>query len=265
MKINLYLLIVIAVIQLVPLKVLANSFDHSHLLWDELLRSYVVEHGPASQVKYAELKQNDEQKLNQYLNSISSVSKKEYDAWSKPQQLAFLINAYNAYTIKLVLDNYPVESIKDIGSIFRSSWKIKFFQLFGEEAHLDYIEHDLIRGDKGFNEPRIHFAVVCASVGCPKLHAQAYTAERLEDMLEYATKSFLTDETRNRFDYPQSTLYLSSIFKWYGEDFESKYGSVEAFVGKYMSQDKQVRSLIQSRQVKIEYLDYDWSLNDVGL
>lgn len=237
-----------------------QSFDHSHALWDKTLQTYVVDHGDFSQVKYQALKQSGAATLNQYLQSVSAVQANQFKQWTKPQQLAFLINAYNAFTVKLILDHYPVESIKDIGSFFRSPWKIQFFMLFGHKTHLDHIEHELIRAN--FQEPRIHFAVVCASIGCPKLQARAYTAERLESMLESATRNFLRDSSRNRFDAQRNTLYLSSIFKWYEEDFAAKSGSVEQFVAPYISDDPKVRQQIQQRQVDVEYLDYDWSLND---
>jgi hypothetical protein len=189
------------------------------------------------------------------------VSKAQFDQWTQAQRLAFLINAYNAFTVKLIVDHYPIDSIKAIGGFFRSPWKIKFFTLFGEKAYLDYIEHELIRG-KDYAEPRIHFALVCASVGCPKLQPQAYTAERLELMLESATRTFLQDVSRNRYDAPSNTVYLSSIYKWYGEDFVEKTASVEGFVASYLSDDATVQQKIRQRQVDVEYLDYDWSLNN---
>lgn len=240
----------------------AESFDHAHAAWDEILQTYVVDHGAYSEVKYPQLKQTGGDKLNAYLHSLSSISAKQFDQWGQAQRLAFLINAYNAFTLKLIVDHYPVDSIKDIGSFFRSPWKIKFFTLLGEETHLDHIEHELIRG-RDYAEPRIHFALVCASVGCPKLQAQAYTAERLESMLQDAASTFLRDTTRNRYDAAGNTLYLSSIFKWYGEDFAVKSGSVEKFVAAYMTNDPQQRQRIVSKEVDVEFLDYDWSLNEV--
>lgn len=238
-----------------------QTFDHSHVLWDKLLQQYVVDAGSSSTVKYAQWKQ-DTAALNKYLQQLSAVSKEELSAWNSQQRLAFLINAYNAFTVKLVLDHYPVKSIKDIGSFFRSSWKIKFFQLLQQDRHLDDIEHTLIRGDANFSEPRIHFALVCASIGCPKLHNRAFTTERLESMLESGAKAFLQDASRNRYNANQNELQLSSIFKWYGEDFIKTHGSVEKFVAAYVSQDPNISSQIQSGQISIEFLDYDWALNE---
>jgi hypothetical protein len=215
----------------------------------------VSESDYASRVNYSEWKKQPQQ-LQQYLQSLSGVSEKQYLGWNKAQQLAFLINAYNAFTVKLILDHYPVESIKDIGSFFRSAWKIRFFRLFGEERYLDYIEHDLIRGSGGFNEPRIHFAVVCASIGCPKLHKQAFTEHNLERLLELGATTFLSDKSRNRYDAAEKTLYLSPIFKWYGEDFVAKFGTVKNYVLPKMGINS------GNPDIEIEYLDYNWQLND---
>ncbi|MGD8885978.1 MAG: DUF547 domain-containing protein [Gammaproteobacteria bacterium] len=241
----------------------AASFDHEHSAWQELLQTYVVDHGAYSEVRYLQLQQNAIAALENYLQSLSRVPKSQFDQWSKAQRLAFLINAYNAFTVQLIVAHYPVDSIKDIGGFFRSPWKIEFFSLFGEKTHLDHIEHELIRG-RDYAEPRIHFALVCASVGCPKLQGRAYTAQDLESMLESATNTFLHDPSRNRYAAADNTLYLSSIFKWYGEDFAVKSGSVEQFVAAYMSDDPKVRQRIGSKQVDVEYLDYDWSLNDAS-
>ncbi|MGD8593806.1 MAG: DUF547 domain-containing protein [Gammaproteobacteria bacterium] len=241
----------------------AAPFDHTHSLWDELLQTYVVDHGAYSEVQYQPLKQTGTHKLSGYLQSLSSVSKNQFDQWTQAQRLAFLINAYNAFTVKLIIDHYPVDSIKDIGGFFRSPWKITFFTLLGEETHLDYIEHELIRG-RDYAEPRIHFALVCASVGCPKLQAHAYTADRLGTMLDAAAKTFLGDTSRNRYDSGGNILYLSPLFKWYGEDFAAKAGSVEKFVAPYITDDPLARQRIRSKHMDVEYLNYDWSLNDAN-
>jgi hypothetical protein len=243
--------------------VAAASFDQEHSVWNGLLQTYVVDHGAYSEVRYRQIKQSATATLDEYLQSLSAVSKSQFDGWSQAQRLAFLINAYNAFTVKLIVDHYPVDSIKDLGGFFTSPWKIRFFNLFGGKTYLDHIEHDLIRG-RDYHEPRIHFALVCASVGCPKLQSRAYTAKRLETMLESASETFLRDTSRNRYDAADNTLYLSSIFKWYGKDFAAKAGSVKQFVAPYISDDPKVRQRILSPDVDVEYLDYDWSLNDAG-
>lgn len=234
-------------------------FDHSHRQWNDFLKQVVVTVGHESRVNYSKAKANRE-KLDTYLKALEGVNKPEFENFSESQRLAFLINAYNAFTVALIVDHYPVKSIKDIGSFLKSPWKIEFFSLFGEKHYLDNIEHDMIR--KWFHEPRIHFALVCASKGCPALRNEAFTADHLESQLEDAAKNFITDKNKNRFSRAQNHLEISSIFKWYGEDFVKKFGSVEAFLAPIISESPEEQNLIRSKRASISYLDYDWSLND---
>jgi hypothetical protein len=164
------------------------GFDHRHGAWDALLRQHVVlsPGGNASTLRYAALRAG-RSALEAYLDTLSAVSAATYAAWSRPQQLAFLINAYNAFTVDLILARYPdLESIKDLGSFLQSPWKKKFFQLLGQARSLDEVEHGMIRAPGAFDDPRIHVAVVCASIGCPMLRNEAYTAERLDAQLDDA-------------------------------------------------------------------------------
>ena len=232
-----------------------TSFDHTHQSFDQVLKKHVKSEAFSTQVNYQALRA-DSKELEQYLSSISAVSRKDFDNFSQDQQLAFLINAYNAFTLKLIIDNYPVKSIKQLGSWLKTPWKKVFFTLLGKKTYLDHIEHDLIR--KNFNEPRIHFAVNCASIGCPALRAEAYLADRLEQQLESATKNFLNDSSRNYYDPASKTLYLSKIFSWYAGDFNKAQGSVQSFVAPYYSKQSSPSELSQA---KIKYLDYDWDLN----
>ena len=235
------------------------GFDQSHSAFDSVLKQYVVVNGPQSAVRYGEIKKNPDQ-LNSYIRELEAVSAEEFSKWSEPQQIAFLINAYNALTIKLILTKYPdLKSIKDLGGFFSGPWKIKFFTLFGEKHHLDHIEHEVLRVD--YNEPRIHFALVCASIGCPPLITEAYTGDRLDEQLNRSMISFLRDPERNRYDQADKTLYLSSIFKWFSEDFTKVKPSVEAYVAPWITDDKAAQQLIASEKVDVEYLDYDWLLN----
>lgn len=238
----------------------AQAFDHTHSSFDHVLKSHVVNKGHESVVRYEALAKNSAA-LDSYLASISQASKSEFDSWSEPQRLAFLINAYNAFTLKLIIDNYPVKSIKDLGGIFSSPWKKKFFTLFGQKKHLDHIEHDLIRGR--FKEPRIHFALVCASKGCPKLMDAVFRATLLESQLERAAQNFLTDTEKNRMKSgPAPALELSSIFKWYGKDFGDDEKALKAYILPRMQLEPSV--MMNAQAAPIRYLDYDWSLNDDG-
>jgi hypothetical protein len=236
-----------------------NQFDHTHQDWTSFLHKFVIVKVHESAVAYGRVK-TDKGQLEGYLALLQKVSKSEFDRFSENQKLAFLINAYNAFTIKLIVDHYPVSSIKDTGSLLKSPWKIEFFTLFGEEKHLDNIEHDMVR--KWFQEPRIHFALVCASKGCPALHNEAFTADRFELQLEEGAKNFLTDAAKNRYSPETRKLELSSIFKWYGDDFVKKYGSVEAFVAPRISENPDSQRIIREKKAMLTFLDYDWSLND---
>ena len=243
----------------------AYQFNHQHTMWDRVLKRYVTTQGSESFVDYGNLKRNRHD-FDLYVGSLETVSGSEFSGLSEQERLAFLINAYNSLTIKLVLDNYPVASIKDtkvplsLKNPTRSPWKHEFFRIFMEDHTLDDIEHGIVR--KKFNEPRIHFALVCASKGCPALKNEAFVADRLNDQLEDAARTFLKDKTRNRFEPREKILYLSSIFKWYGSDFEKNGGSIKGFVSSRMAATPEEAKAIRDPSVKIKFLDYDWSLND---
>jgi len=247
----------------------AAAFDPQHAAWTSLLAQHVQWNaaGSATTVDYDGLLR-DRAPLKAYLTELSSVSRANFDAWPQAQRRAFLINAYNAYTVELILSRYPkLQSIRDLGSLFSSPWKQSFFTLLGEKQSLDGIEHGLIRGAADYDDPRIHFAVNCASIGCPALRPEAYRAEVLDAQLEDQTRRFFGDRTRNRFDAASATLYLSSILDWYAEDFERPFrggASLAAFVAHYaqpLGIDDAAAQRLLAGDIDIEYLDYDWSLN----
>jgi len=235
------------------------GFDHQHRIFDEILKENVIIKNRKSRVHYDRI-QNYPKALQQYLKSIESVKFDEYKSWNDPKKIAFLVNAYNALTIQLILTKYPnLKSIKDLGGFFSGPWKKEFFTLFGKKTNLNYIEHGILR--KEFDEPRIHFALVCASIGCPPLRNEAFTSEKLELQLNDAVQNFLQDPDNNRYDNREKTLYLSSVFNWFPEDFEKTTGSVEAFVAPWITSDQVEQKEILSRKVTIKYVDWDWSLN----
>ena len=248
----------------------AFALDHSHKAWDELLKKHVryVEGGNASRVSYAGFAK-DRAQLKAVLDDYQKVTRAEFDGWAKPQQQAFLINAYNAFTVEKILTRYPgIKSIRDFGSVFGNPWKDKFFTLFGQPASLDLIEHETLRKEGVYDDPRVHVAVVCASIGCPMLRNEAFTADKLEAQLEDAMKRFLSDRTRNRYDPQSRRLEISKIFDWYGKDFEKGhkgYTSVRATMARYADQlaDKpEDRAVVRDQKADVAFLDYDWSLND---
>lgn len=246
------------------------GFDHRHAAWDALLRQHVVlaADGNASTLRYAAIRlQRDA--LKACLDRLSAVTASTYEAWTRAQQLAFLVNAYNAFTVELVLSRYPdLESIKDLGSLLQSPWKKRFFTLLGKERSLDDVEHGLIRAPGVFDDPRIHVAVVCASIGCPMLRNEAWVAERLDAQFDDSLRRFLSDRTRNRFDPATGTLSVSRIFDWYRKDFEQGHRGIASLQDLFarhaeaLASTPTAQSDIRAGRYRLAFLAYDWALND---
>ncbi|WP_179021945.1 DUF547 domain-containing protein [Winogradskyella forsetii] len=218
-----------------------EAFDHS--IFNALLKKHVSENG---HVDYKDFK-NDAKTLQIYIDLLKTYQPK--DSWSKEDKLAYWINAYNALTIDLILrnypSNYPTKSIKDI----KDPWDQRLWQFGDKWLNLNAIEHDILRK---MDEPRIHFAIVCASVSCPKLQNDAFLASSLETQLTNATKEFLTDSSKNEIS--QNNLKLSKIFKWFKKDFEQN-GSLIDFLNQYTT-------VAISESAEKSYKDYNWDLND---
>lgn len=227
-------------------------FNHSHPVYAGLLKS-VVSHGL---VNYAKIVR-DPSNLNTYLGQLSAVTTNEFSGWTRNQQLAFLCNSYNAATLHLIVQNYPVQSIRDIGGLFDSPWDRRVLRLLGSDRSLDEIEHQMIV--HAYREPRVHFVLVCASRGCPPLRVEPYTGESLDRQLDAQRLEFLSDRTKNRVDAEHGIVWLSPIFKWYAEDFKATGGSVMAYVDPYLADRHSVAHLTT---LKIKYTEYDWALND---
>lgn len=253
---------------LVPVSAYAQSFDHA--AWDTLLKRNVISArgGATTQVRYDGMAR-DRQALKTYLVAASRIGRPTFDSWSKPDQLAFLINVYNAATVELVLTGYPkIASIRDLGGFIQTPWQKPFVPLLGKAQSLDDIEHGLIRGSDRYNDPRIHFAVNCASIGCPALARSAFRGATLDAQLETVTRSFLADRTRNRAE--GNTLMLSSIFKWYRGDFEKGWRGARTlpqFLGRYhdsLGLAPAARAQLLGGRTAIRFLDYDWRLNKAG-
>lgn len=245
----------------------ASADEFNHADWDVLLKRCVVTtgNGGSTSVDYACFTQ-DSPALDAYLGRLSVVSAKSFEALSRDTRLAFLINAYNAGTVQLILGAYPeLESIRDLGSFLRSPWKKDLVSLFGKTLSLDDIEHGMIRKPGSYDDPRIHFAVNCASIGCPALRREAYSGALLEQQLEEQTRQFLGDRSRNRLT--NGRLEVTSLFKWYEDDFEQGWrgaASLPEFLARYASDlglSKDEVSALNSGSLDIIYLDYDWSLN----
>jgi hypothetical protein len=220
---------------------LTFSFDKTYKSYDAFLRKYVCNGG----VAYSKL--INDPAVATISKELSSLSRTDYDKLSEADKIAYLINVYNFFTIVLIKDNYPLKTgIKDI----KGPWDKKYISLFGQKVSLNHIEHDILR--KKFNEPRIHFALVCASKSCPELLNEAFTGEKLNQQLDNVATIFLTDKKKNY--YKDSKLYISKIFSWYGKDFNQKYGSYQNYINKVLGLNE---------KYKVVFLKYDWSLNEV--
>ena len=207
--------------------------------WTELLQKHVSEEG---NVNYEGFKK-DWPSLKDFMNTLSTHTPDEH--WSNPQVLSYWINAYNALTIDLILRHYPLESIKDI----RSPWKQALWTLGNKTFDLNSIEHEILRKMK---EPRIHFAIVCASYSCPKLKNSAYTPHQLNDQLQQAAMDFINDPKRNELS--ENRVEISKIFQWFRNDFEEDQPLVD-FLNRYAE-------IEISRTARIRYQNYNWDLND---
>jgi hypothetical protein len=241
---------------ILPLLLWASSagaaFGHSHGAWDALLKKHVVvlESGNASRVRYAGMGA-ERPALKAYLETLSRVGEGEFAGWSRAERMAFLINAYNAFTVEKVLTRYPgLDSIWDFGKLFGNPFRDRFFTLLGSARSLDDLEHGMLR--KTYREPRIHYAVNCASIGCPMLREEAYVAARLEAQLEEQARRFLSDRARNRFR--DGKLEVSKIFDWFKEDFEPR----ERYFQRYAA----LLGVPAGVSPALTFLDYDWTLND---
>lgn len=223
------------------------AFDHSHALLGGLLQQHVTN----ALVNYRALKQMPKD-LIAYLNEANGIEESDFKEWRREQQLAFLINLYNASVLKLIIDHYPVSSIKNIGGWLGRPWDVEVVPLFGNTATLSYLEHELIRK---YHEPRIHFALVCGALGCPELRAEPYLPDKLDAQLADQGRKFMRDRTKNRVDAGAESIYLSPIFKWFADDFKKHSGSILKFVQLY-------RPDLPAGKWKIRYTEYNWSLND---
>ena len=257
-----------AVLMLVNAAAAAAPVPSSEI-WSSLLERHVVviDGGHASRVDYAGMRR-DEVLLDAYTGQLSAVTSAQFDAWGKADQMAFLVNAYNAFTIEKVLTRWPeLHSIKDLGSFLSSPWRDRFFTLLGERRDLDDVE-GMLRAPGRYDDPRIHFALNCASIGCPMLQPFAYTGTRLDHQLDKAVACFLGDSSRNRYDETVGTLEVSHIFDWYADDFSrGRAGSVKGFLAAHaalLSNDPMIQRRLREQSLSIHFLPYDWRLNGVA-
>ncbi len=233
-----------------PVTSLVGSvFDQSHGELDRLLNKHVSE----GAVDYEAIRK-DPTGLDRYLDQLAAVSETEFSTWARNEQLAYLINLYNAATIRLVCRHYPLESIKEIGGLFSGPWDQKVVKLFGRTVDLDHFEHDELR--KRYQEPRIHFALVCAAKGCPPLAGEPYVAERLDEQLERQARKFMGQIGKNRVVPQERRIILSPIFKWYGRDFGKSDKELIEQLRPYLPGLPE-----DPADWSIDFSTYDWRLN----
>ena len=228
----------------------SNAASFSHDLFDQVLQEHVDENG---EVNYTKLKANPE-KFEAYLDLLAFANPEEL---SYNERLTFWVNAYNALVIKGVVNHYPITSVKKV-KLFNGFFSRLKFQVAGKMYTLDGIEHGTIREE--FVDPRVHFVLVCASSSCPPLSNRAYTAETIEERLETATLNFVRDPEQVRIDRAKRSVYVSKIFKWYEDDFKEGYDGAVDFLADYLPPED--AEFLESTEVKLRYLDYDWTLND---
>lgn len=232
------------------------ALDRAHPAFDALLRAHVKD----GLVDYEALKK-DPSRLKAYAADIADVPAVTLAAWPDEDKIAFWINAYNALTLVSIVEKYPVKSIRDIPGV----WDSRKFKVAGRSLTINEIEHEILRKD--FEEPRIHMALVCAAMSCPPLRDGAYVGSRLDEQLKSQGVRFVGNKENVRLDQKEKTLHLSSIFKWFGEDFEKKYSkgaSKKAVVNFVAAHSSTLAAEIENiRNLRLSFIEYDWSLNKI--
>ena len=232
----------------------SEAFDFSD--WDALVKKYVapktLEGVRLNAIDYTSLKKDPV--FSGLVTRLESYIPASLE--SREATLSFWINVYNILAAKMITDHYPIESIKDAGSLFKPDWKRVAGMVGGKERTLNEIEHEILRK---MNEPRIHVAIVCASISCPDLRREAYSAGKLNEQLDDQMEKFLQSREKGmKLDERKNRVYLSAIFKWFAEDFESR-GGVLQYIGQYVTVEE--RKVLNYSNIKISYLDYNWKIN----
>ncbi len=249
------------------------KFDHTHALFDSVLRKHVRN----GLVNYRALV-NDKQDLDRYLAIIGEIKWANYISWTRNRKLALWINAYNAFTIEAILRHYPIGKPNPISPYPKNSirhidgvWSQTIWTVAGKSLSLDYIEHEIMR--KQLKEPRVHFVLVCASIGCPLLENRSFRADTLEQRLEAAAYNYINRDGKVRVDVKNETIWFPMIFDWFGKDFIDSYTDTSLFEGRskiekgllsfiYKRVTGKKKEMMRKNNFSIKYIPYDWSLNE---
>ena len=265
---------VLLAVAAVPVRA-AEQPKFSYAPYADVLATYVDDNGL---VNYKGLKAHRTE-LDRFVRDLADLSPAVYEKWTTNEKLAYWINVYNALTLKVIVDHYPIKagffsslvypknSIRQISGV----WDEITFRVMGKQMTLEDIEHGTLR--KKFKEPRIHMTLVCAAMGCPKLRNEPYLGDKLDEQFADQTRAFVADHQKFRVNQERGHVQLSPIFKWFGEDFVDRYGTSMKYVGhsdteravlnylsKYVSE--QDRRYLEQGDYDIRYLDYDWALNE---
>lgn len=230
-----------------------RGFDLTHARLAGVLSATVTN----GLVDYAHIKAQPAE-LDAYLADVAAIPAEDFARWNREDRLALLLNLYNAQTLRLIADHYPVSSVRSIGVLPGAVWRKLVVRFSGQVISLDHLEHRITRAE--YHEPRLHFALVCAALGCPPLREEPYVGARLGRQLDDQGRRFLAQTDKNRFEPATGTLWLSPIFKWFKEDFLSDGGTLENYVQPFLP-DHAGRELSAAQRVRIRFTDYDWTLN----
>lgn len=252
---------------------IVHAFDHGYQMYSMVLSKYVQD----GMVDYSAL-QKDRKAIDDFISELGKASEAEYKSWTRQQQLAFWVNAYNGWFLKIVVDHYPIKRSGLIGLVFPANsvqqingiWDNIKIVFAGREVSLNHIEHKILR--PVFREPRIHFAIVCASRGCPALRSEPFFPDTLNEQLYMAAQVFISNPSKVRLEKNRKKIKISKIFDWFHEDFKSfadedwrkqydgKRAGPIAFISGYLTASDS--TFLKQNKVAVDYFDYDWSLND---
>jgi hypothetical protein len=235
----------------------AAGFDHTYKRYAGVLTNCVKE----GRIDYRQLSLNNTE-LSQSIKDMAQVTEKEFTLWPRDKEVAYCINLYNACAMMFIATNYPTTNVRSLGKITESPWKMEFVPLFGTKVSLDFLQHNVMR--KRLREPRHHFALVFGATGYPPARSEPYRPDTLDAQLDDQARLFLSDEKNNQIDFKRNVMWLSPLFKWFGEDFTNRT-DIATYVRPYLGTNAAARvaaTLKEGTEFKVDYNDFDWTMND---